>query len=265
MLTQTQVTALTAQAARAAQYSAYDDAGNLLTGWELNDFDTPVYTGTELATRGVGVYGQTPSSLVLTGYLKPASLNLITAPDMTAAVLNTPAVWTGQYGIASLLDYLNSTILQNISQQALLVGSFRGLVDAGYLTGNEDSRYIATLLQPAAKYGVTAVILWIENQLSPTDAAEVATTARQGQYAIDFVTVNSDQLTLAPDSPGVAFTITRDELDLAVTELIGNPKIASPDYVDIVDTLTQNSLAVNIPGVSSEDGTFRFAPGSNQG
>jgi hypothetical protein len=265
MLTQTQVTALTAQAARAAQYNAYDDAGNLLTDWQLNDQNTAVYTGTELATRGVGVYGQTPSSLVLTGYLKPASLSLITTPDMTAAVLNTPAVWTGQYGINSLLDYLNSTILQNISQQALLVGSFRGLVDTGYLTGAEDSRYIATLLQPAAKYGVTAVILWIENQLSPPDAAEVANTARQGQYAIDFVEVNGDQLTLAPDLPGVSFTVARDELDLAVTELIGNPKIASPDYVDIVDTLAQNSLAVNLPGVSAEDGTFRFAPRSNQG
>lgn len=265
MLTQTQVTALTAQQARASQYNPYDEAGDLLTGWQFNDAGTPVYIGNELSTRGVGIYGQSPSSLVLTGYLKPATLDLIVTPDMTATVLNTPAVWTGQFGINTLLDYLNSPILQNISQQALLIGSYRGLVDTGYLTGFEADRYIASVLQPSAKYGVTATILWIENRLSPTDAAIIATSARQGQYAIDFVTVNSEQLDFAIDLPGFEFTVDRADIDTVVTDLIGNPKIASPDYADIVAALAQTSPAVNIAGVSSEDGTFRFAPGSNQG
>jgi len=261
VLTQTQVTALTAQAAKAAQYDAYDDAGNILPDWQLNDSNQPVYTGADLATRGVGIYGQSPSNLVLTGYLKPASLSLITTPDMTATVLNTPAVWTGQYGINSLLDYLNSVILQNISQQALLLGSYVGLIDAGYLTGAEDSRYIATLIQPASKYGVTAVIAWIENLLSPSDAAQIAITARQGQYAIDFITSKGTLLELAPELPGFEFTVDRQEIDTVITDIIGNSKISSPEYADIVSALVQ----VSIPSTSKEDGTFRFAPGSPQG
>jgi hypothetical protein len=265
MLTQTQVTALTAQAAKASQYQAYDEAENLLPDWQLDNSNVPVYTGSELAVRGVGIYGQTPSNLILTGYLKPTTLALIVSPATTAIVLNTPSVWTGQFGINTLLDYLDSAILQNISQQALLLGSYRGLIDAGYLTGAENSRFIAALIQPAAKYGVTAVIDWIENRLTPAEAAAVASTARQGQYAIDFVTVNSDVLNLAPDLPGFSFTVDRADIDTAVAEIIGNPKIDSPEYADIVTTLVRTTAAVNLPGVSSEDGIFRFAPEFPQG
>ena len=261
MLSVTQVTALTAQQSAASKYDAFDDAGNLLPDWQLNDANEPVYTGPDLATRGVGIYGQSPSSLVLTGYLKPSSLSLIVTPDMTATVLNTPAVWTGQYGINSLLDYLNSAILQNISQQALLLGSYLGLIQAGYLTGEESSRYIATLIQPAAKYGVTPVVAWIENLLSPADAALIAIAARQGQYAIDFVNINNTKLTLAPELPGFEFTVDRFDIDTVVTDLIGNPKISSPEYADIVAALVQ----VNVSTPTTEDGVFRFAPGSQQG
>jgi hypothetical protein len=260
MLTITQVTALTAQAARAADiYASQDDIGNLLSGWQLNDFGTPVYTGSDLYLRGVGRYAQTPSGLILTGYLKPSTLSLIVTSEMTATVLNTPAVWTGQYGIESLLDYLNSPILQNISQIALLAGSYQGLIDAGYLIGNEEARNIAALIQPAAQYGVDAVIDWIEGRTSPELTSRIEITARQAQYAIDFVTVNSDQLSIAPTLEGFTNTVLREDIDQAVTQIIGTNKIPPIEYADVVAGLVERVQAVD------EEGIFRFAPGSQRG
>ena len=260
MLTITQVTALTAQAARAqAVYPGIDQQGNLLDGWELNIDGVPVYTGTEIFQRGVGIYGQTPSGLILTGYLKPTALSLIVTPEMTATVLNTPAVWTGQYGIDSLLAYLSSPILQNISQIALLAGSYQGLLDAGYITGTEDARYIATLIQPAAKYGVTAVIEWIEGRTQPDLTTKIEIAARQGQYAIDFITVNAPLLIVAPELPGFINTVEREQIDTAVTEIIGNSKIPSMEYADVVSALVEITKPVD------EEGIFRFAPGASRG
>jgi hypothetical protein len=264
MLTQQQVTALTAQAARAATYTSRDDAGNLLADWQLNDSEIPVYTGSEISTRGVGIYGQTPEGLILTGYLKPATLNLIVSPAMTAQVLNTPAVWTGQFGIESLLDYLNSDILQNISQLALLAGSYQGFVDAGYLSEVESARYQATLLQPAAQYGVTAVIDWIEGRTSTELTTKIDITARQGQYAIDFADTYAAQLNPGIDLPGFSNTVQREELDFALTEIIGNPKIPIIEYADIVSTLVSATNAANIATPTTEDGIFRFAPGAQR-
>jgi hypothetical protein len=260
MLTIAQVTALTAQAAKAADiYPSRDSVGNLLDGWQLNDDGIPVYTGTELSRRGIGIYGQTTSGLILTGYLKPATLNLIVSPDMTATVLNTPAVWTGQYGIDSLLTYLNSSILQNISQVALLAGSYQGLLDTGYLNGDEDARYIATLIQPAAQYGVTAVIDWIEGRTQPDFTTKIEIAARQGQYAIDFITVNAPQLIVAPELGGFINTVSRESIDSAVTEIIGNTKISPIEYADVVATLVERTKTVD------EEGIFRFAPGAPRG
>lgn len=275
MLTSEQVTALTAQSARAANiYPIRDDAGNLLSGWQLNDSGIPVYTGSELATRGVGIYGQSVEALILTGYLKPATLNLIVSPDLTDEVLNSASVWTGQYGIETLLDYLDAPVLQNISQIALLIGSYQGLVNTGYLTGFEGARYQATLLQPAAKYGVTTVIAWVEGQVDSTLAAALANTARQGQYAIDFVDTFGAELSIAPELPGFESTVDRQELDSIFTEIVGNPKIPPIEYGDIVQVLVDATPTINqlfntgpatrIPPVTDEDGQFRFSPGSQQ-
>jgi hypothetical protein len=267
MLTKVQVTALTAQAAAAAKYVSRDDNDQLLPDWQLNDSGQDVYTGTELATRGVGIYGQSPSSLILTEYLKPATLNLITTPSMTATVLASSSVWTGQFGINSLLDYLNTPILQNIGQIALLVGAYQGLLDAGYITGSESDRDLAALLQPSAKYGVTAVIDWIEGRTAPDLTSNIEIAARQGQYAIDFVAVNANQLEPGAELGAFDATVIRDELDLVTTEIIGNDKIPPIEYADIVATLVDRISDPNITRfpTTDEDGKFRFAPGASRG
>jgi len=135
ILNQQLVTTLTAQAAAAVARSPFDAEGNLLPDWQLNINNVPVYLGNEIAQYGVGLYGQSVEALTSLGFLKPGTLNLITDPSMIATVLNADSVWSGQYGVGSLLDYLNSAELQNQSQVALMEGAYKGLLDAQVLTG----------------------------------------------------------------------------------------------------------------------------------
>ena len=253
MITAQQVTALLAQAAKAAYVNPTDQDGNLLPNWQLNIDGDPVYVGSEIASRGIGVYGQTPANLVLTGYLKPGTLNLITEPSLTITVLNTPAVWTGKQGIESLIDYLDNPILQNIAQTDIMNGAFQGLINAGVITGDETARYQATFLQPATRYGVDAVVNWVSNTVAEDLLNNLLISARQGQYAIDFVDTYSADLNIAEDSLAVTNTVERQEIDEAVTEIIGNSKVPAIIYAD--------EAAVTIPVADNEDGQFRFAPG----
>ena len=271
-LTQGQVTALTAQAAKAATYPSLDNAGELLPDWYVNDNGVVVYAGAEVATRGVGLYGQTPDNLVLVGLLKSAALSLIVNPSMTLTVLNTPAAWTGVYNINSLADYLNSPSVQNQAQLALYEGAYQGLLDATVLTGNESARYIATFLQPAVRYGVDAVVSWLQGSLDTTLASAVLIAARQGQYAIDFVNTYGTALNVAPAPGEYNNTVIRDEIDQAVTDIIGDPKIPDIEYAnveailaDVAATANIGNILVSIPAATNDDGTFRFAPGSSQG
>jgi hypothetical protein len=258
MITAEQVTALTAQAVANAYVDPYDADGNLLADWQLNDSNVPVYLGAEIATRGVGIYGQTPAGLTLTGYLKPGTLSLITAPTLTLTVLNTPAVWTGQNGIESLLDYLNDPILQNLAQIDIMTGAFQGLLDTGILTGGESAKYQATFLQPATRYGVNAVVSWVNDTASTELTNNILLVARQAQYAIDFVDTYSSVLNAGIDVSGFENTVERQDLDQAVIDIIDNPKVPSINYVDDITTTT-------IPGTPDEDGVFRFAPGNPRG
>lgn len=270
MISQAQVTALTAQAAKAASYPAYDANGNLLPDWYINDFDVPVYAGSLVSTRGVGVYGQTPENLVLVELLKPASLSLIVSPSMTITVLNTSSVWTGLLGINSLADYLNAAAIQNIAQISLYEGAYQGLIDTGIIDGTESPRYIATFLQPSVRYGVDAVVAWVKGQTSGQLATLIQNTARQGQYAIDFVDTYGAQLNVAPALGGFENTVIRDELDEAVTDIIGNPKIPDIEFADQIPAGNvarplSGTIPVTLPTTTKEDGTLRLAPNSERG
>ena len=278
-LTTGQVTGLTAQAATAATYASVDATGALLPDWNINNNGVAVNAGADIATRGVGIYGQTPDNLVLVGLLKSAALSLITDPSMTITVLNTPAVWTGVYNINSLADYLNAPTLQNQVQIALLEGAYQGLVDYGIITGTEDARYIATFLQPAVRYGVDAVFAYLQGSADLAMASAIEIAGRQGQYAIDFVDTYGADLSIAPAPPSSNNTVVRDQVDQAVTNVIDNPKIPNLEYAntaaitaDVAAATTAAALIANtanivitIPPNANDDGTFRFAPGSSQG
>lgn len=253
MFTAQQVTALTAQTATASTVAAYNADGVLLPDWQLNDSNIPIYLGAEISTRGVGIYGQSPAALTLTGFLKPGTIDTyLQNPADTLAVLLQSIVWTGLLGVTSLLDYLNSSIIQNLAQQSLLQGSYKGLIDNGIMTGNESARFQATLVQPAAQYGVDAVIAWTKGVLPPDMISKIQIAARQGQYAIDFVDAYSTQLNVAPPLAGFTNIVQRQGLDQLVSNIIGNAKIPSIVYADAV-------VAAVVHTVSNEDGIFRLA------
>ena len=280
-LDQTQVTALTAQTAanQALQYPAYDDEGNLMPGYELNENNDPVYTGAALGTVGVGVYGQSPSALVSAGFVKSAALSLISGGASVSSVLKSAASWTGQLGIGGLGDYLNSPSIQNVTQISLLAASYLGLTQAGVISGNESARYIATFLQPAAEYGVDSVVQWVDGFADSAMTSEIQITARQGQYAMDLVDDFSAEISITPSAVSAVDTTQRAAVDQVMAEIIGDPKIPVPQYTDVEIKVTDTStvyenvlqpdgtivrVAVTPPDVTQDDSTFRLAPGGKQ-
>jgi hypothetical protein len=298
-LSQQQVTVLTAQTAadHAAKYPAYDDDGNLMPGFELNEDNDPVYTGPDLGVRGVGVYGQSPEALVSTGFLKSTALDLINNGISVESVLKSAASWTNQLGIGDLSSYLNSKTIQNIAQVGLAIASYVGLQESGVFTGDEDPRYIATFLQPATQYGVDDVVQWVDGFATPTVASNLQIAARQGQYAIDFSNEYTAEIFPGVEPVSIADTTQRNVVDQTMAEVIGDPKVPVPQYTDTEITVTDQAVTqanqqqiaqglapdvvvyedvlqpngtiirvpVLLPAGTKDDGTFRFAPGNNQG
>lgn len=272
-----QVTAMTAQTAqnRALKYPAYDDDGNLMPGYELTESGDPIYTGPDLgsASRGVGIYGQSVQGLVSTGFIKSSALNLINGGASPATVLSSNSVWSGQYGVGGLSDYLNSKTLQNIVQVGLMTAAFVGLVDAGTLRENEDPRVVATFVQPATEYGVNNVVKWVDGFATPQEASILEVSARQGQYTIDFVDYYNEEINLVSTPPDG--TTDRSVIDQAIADIIDNPKVPVPQYTDIpvdavndTETVIQTDgslIKVNKPTLADEDGTFRLSPNNNRG
>ena len=139
-----------------------------------------------------------------------------------------------------------------------MLGAYQGLIDAGVLDGTEDPTFQAALIQPATKYGVTALIEWLNDEASAEISAEITITARQGQYAVDFINTYSADLNVAPDVPGSTNTTDRAVIDQVVTDIIGSSKIPPIEYVDTVANVV-------IPAAVNEEGIFRFAPGKPKG
>lgn len=254
MITEQQVTALLAQQARAVDiYPAFDDQGVLLPGWQYNLNGVPVYIGSELGIRGIGIYGQSVNNLILTGYLLPATSNLILNTSLIPVVLASPAVWSGLNGVTNLLEYLSNEDLQNQAQIDLMIGAYQGLVDTGIFTGNQTARFEATFLQPATHYGVDTVLAWINGELDTDTSNLLIISARQGQYAVDFMATNTTAISSIPSLLGSTGTTIRTVVDQAVTQVIGNEKIPAIDF--------GGAANVEIPATTNEDGVFRFAPG----
>lgn len=280
-LNSTQVQAMTAQTAQyhASQFPPYDDDGVLQVGWEINtETGQPYYKGVDVgsASRGVGKYGQSVDSLVSTGFIKSSVPNLINSGISPATVLSSDSVWTGQYGVNSLLGYLQNPAIQTIAQVGLMASSYLGLTGAGVITGAETPGYIATFLQPATELGVDNVVQWVDgfaNEAS-TNAIEIA--ARQGQYSVDFVDAYSAELNATNTANAITDATSRNTIDQAVADVIGDPKVPIPQYTDTEVSLTENVTTViqadgtvrSVPVTqvtSGEDGRFQFAPGNKQG
>ena len=265
-LTTGHVTALTAQTAlsQSLQYPAYNADGKLNPGFELNEENDPVYTGADLCLRGIGKYGQATAALVSAGFVKSSVIDLINSGAATVQqILSSPSAWTGALGMVSLLSYLSAPDIQNSTQVELMSGAYRGLQDAGILFGNEQPIVVATFLQPATEISVDDVVRWTEGATTPDETAAIEIIARQGQYAIAFYDAFADELDIIPNAVSSVDTVTRNLIDQEVADIIGDPKIPTPQYTDIQAEIA-NPITVTVSETADES-TFRFAPGNKQG
>lgn len=179
----------------------------------------------------------------------------------TSTVLQSPSVWTDQYGVDNLDTYLDHPVIQNAAQQALMAGAYEGLIAAGIILGlgTESPRFIATFLQPATLYGVNAVVAWVNGTADPDTVSKCQIAARQAQFAIDLSNQISQEITepiiepLVDENPTTDYT-ARDAIDQTLQEIIGSGKIPTPEFAT-------TPLPVTLPQ-DREDGTLRFAPGN---
>lgn len=278
-----QITVMTAQTAAAvsAKYPTFDNTGRLNPGWALNtETGEYYYTGSELGSpaRGVGVYGQPVPALVATGLLNPSVLTLINSGVSPDVALKSSSTWTGQYGVNSVDDYLSNKALQNVVQVGILVAAYIGLTDNGVLKGDEPPRFTATFVQPATTYGVDAVTQWVDGFADEQQVTMLSTTARQGQYAIDFVDIYGQDVNLIDTIPTGPFEADREIIDQAVADIIGNPKVPIPQYTQIpsvvsggdagtTSVIQPDDTIVRVPVTivnANENGLFRFAPGAKK-
>lgn len=279
-LTTGHVTALTAQTAtaHAFKYPAYDDDGNLMPGFAINEeTGETYYNGPDLGVVGIGKYGQTTESLVSAGFVKSSVLDLIKMGAATVQqALNSDSSWTGSLGIGSLLSYLSAPDIQNAAQVELMSGAYFGLQDSGILFGDEEPIVVATFLQPATEISVDDVVRWTQGVTTPAETIEIETVARQGQYAIAYYDAFADELNIVPDAVSAINTVERDLIDQEVAEIIGDPKIPTPQYTDVQAELTNpTTTEIQADGTfrvvpvtineTTDESTFRFAPGNKQG
>jgi hypothetical protein len=182
--------------------------------------------------KGIGEYGLSAGQLESAGFLKPGTVQTyLKDPAQLGSVLSSPSVWTGKGGISNLGSLLTDPGLQSLTQNEVMVTALDGLRAAGVVTGTEAPRELASFVQTAAKFGVNNTVEWINGAAPPGIATEIQSVAKSAQYAVNFVDSRASELTRGTTRLG-GFTNTteRSVVDQAVSAVIGNPKVPTPDF-----------------------------------
>ena len=84
---------------------------------------------------GIGKYGLDCQQLEMAGYVKPGTYQqFIFDPSPLTDVVSAPGIWTGQNGINSVTDFLNSPSAQNDAMSTLMGNGYNSLVATGTIT-----------------------------------------------------------------------------------------------------------------------------------
>jgi hypothetical protein len=184
---------------------------------------------------GVGKYGFSPDQLEAAGYLKPGTVEFyLTDGTATASeILRSPNVWSGQAGVTNVAALLSDPRLQDAVQTDLYQLSLQGLRSQGIVTGDENPAKLAGIIQAGSKYGAETVRDWIKGTVQDeTILTDLNKLGRSAQYAVQLVDQKVSSAiqgfsTVPPTSTNVT---GRNLIDDAVSAVIGNPKVPSPDY-----------------------------------
>jgi hypothetical protein len=182
--------------------------------------------------KGIGEFGFSASQLEGAGYLKPGTVQTyLKDPAQLESVLRSPTVWTGKSGIGNLGSLLTDPALQSLTQNEIMVTSLDGLRSAGVVTGTESPRDLASFVQTASRFGVNTTVDWIRGAAAPDITTEINSVAKSAQYAVNFVDSKSSELvTGGIRLGGFTGTVERGQIDRAVTDIIGNAKVPTPNF-----------------------------------
>ncbi len=190
---------------------------------------------TDLSEEGLGEYKLTPAQLEAAGYLKPGTVEFYLSDGTATAVdvLTSPSVWTGQAGVSNVSALLSDRNLQAQVQTDLYSQSLQRLRSAGVVTGGEDPAKLAGIVQAGSKYGAETVKQWIQGTLGDSNKnSAINKLVRGAQYAVDLANQKISDALKGYSTTGIGSTSTvnRSGIDSAVTSVIGDAKITTPNY-----------------------------------
>ena len=182
--------------------------------------------------RGIGEFGFDAAQLEGAGFLKPGTVQtFLKDPAQLESVLASPTVWTGKSGIGNLDSLLADPGLQSVTQNEIMVTALDGLKSAGVVTGTESPRDLASFVQTASRFGVSTTVDWIKGAAPPDITNQLNSVAKGAQFAVNFVDSKASELvTGGRQLGGFTGTVERGQLDQAVTSIIGNAKVPTPNF-----------------------------------
>jgi hypothetical protein len=182
--------------------------------------------------KGIGKFGLSADQLESSGFLKPGTVQtFLQDPAQLESVLSSPQVWTGKAGVGGLDSLLADVNLQSLTQNEIMVSALDGLKSAGIVTGSESPADLASFVQTASKFGVDNTAAWVKGLAPPDLVSEINSVAKNAQYAVNFVDSKaSDLVAGGVQLGGFTNTVERSELDFALEQVIGDPKIPTPDF-----------------------------------
>lgn len=185
--------------------------------------------------KGIGKFGFNPAQLEEFGFLKPGSVQSFVSGAFPTASgldwLSSPSVWTGKEGVGSLENLLSNSTIQDTVQNQILLGAFDGLRQSGLITGQEAPTGLGALVQTAGRFGVNNTVDWAKSTAPAELANDMNQWAKSGQYAVNLVQTRLPNISTAGIRlGGFTNTVSRNVIDQAVAQIIGNDKIPVPSF-----------------------------------
>ena len=184
--------------------------------------------------KGIGKYGIAPLQLEQLGFIKPGTVSQYLGNSSSLnAILASPAVWTGKNNVTGINGILDNVNLQALMQQDLMRAGYQQLQKSGVLKGLEPINQVAPLVQSAVKFGPGAVGQWVNGQANQQIVNQINNLSKNAQQAISLVT---NKLGLGNFGgiialiSGVTQTVSRNVVNSAVVNVIGNSKVPPPVF-----------------------------------
>ena len=136
----------------------------------------------------IGPMGLSAYQLELAGVLKPGTSQIVDNAVMNGATLDVampPNLFTGKFGIASIEQLQASVQTQTQIGVTLLQISSNAMIEAGIITGKEDSSQVTGVILAGATFGPDRVLPVVRDPVSDigTDVAQVNNVIASGNFS----------------------------------------------------------------------------------